>query len=69
MMVNKELWAARQLRGLTQVQLASKSGLFQSDISRIERGWTPPHELQRKLAEALELKTEDLFPPERELAS
>ena len=47
--------AARARRGLSQKQLAQRSGIDQGDISRIERGkLNPSLELLQRLAEALE---------------
>ncbi len=53
---------ARSARGLTQSQLAEKSGIDQSDISKIERGQANPSvsTLQR-LAEALGCKINICF--------
>jgi transcriptional regulator with XRE-family HTH domain len=34
----------REKRGLTQIQLAERSGIDQGDISRIERGSAMPNE-------------------------
>lgn len=45
----------REKRGLTQVQLAERSGVDQGDISRIERGSAFPNEKTLlRIAEALD---------------
>jgi ribosome-binding protein aMBF1 (putative translation factor) len=45
----------REKRGLTQVQLADRSGVDQGDISRIERGSAFPNEKTLiRIAEALD---------------
>jgi ribosome-binding protein aMBF1 (putative translation factor) len=45
----------REKRGLTQVQLAERSGVDQGDISRIERGSSFPNEKTLiRIAEALD---------------
>jgi ribosome-binding protein aMBF1 (putative translation factor) len=45
----------REQRGLTQVQLAERSGVDQADISRIERGSAFPNEKTLlRLADALD---------------
>jgi len=50
-----QIVALREKAGLTQVELAERTGISQADISRIERGATSPtaKTLQR-LAEALD---------------
>ncbi|GAA1883365.1 helix-turn-helix transcriptional regulator [Paeniglutamicibacter psychrophenolicus] len=48
------LVAARELAGLTQPQLAQRSGVQQADISRIERGLgNPTRDTLIRLADAL----------------
>lgn len=50
-----QLVALREERGLTQVQLAERSGVDQADISRIERGSAFPNEKTLiRIAEALD---------------
>ena len=45
----------RQKHGLTQAELADRSGIAQADISRIERGVTAPNGVTfARLAEALD---------------
>ncbi|MCD8098887.1 MAG: helix-turn-helix domain-containing protein [Lachnospiraceae bacterium] len=53
---------ARALTGMTQKQLAEKTGIYQADISRIERGIANPSisTLQR-LAEGLEMDLDVRF--------
>ena len=50
-----QIVALREKAGITQVELAGRSGISQADISRIERGATSPtaKTLQR-IAEALD---------------
>lgn len=56
---------ARAQRGLSQRQLAKLAGMTQVGISHIESGRVKkPHALsQRALADALNYRPEDLFPP------
>ena len=51
--IGDRLRAARERAGLTQVQLAEKTGVDQTTISKIERGHTgrPGFDLVAKLAE------------------
>lgn len=52
----RRLKAERKRAGLTQAELASKSGCEVNTISRIELGhFRPRHELRSRLAKALEL--------------
>jgi transcriptional regulator with XRE-family HTH domain len=54
----------RQLReenALSQVELASRSGVTQAAISRIEGGASAQYETMRKLAQALEVKPQELM--------
>ena len=49
----------------TQHQLMNETGIIYSTISRIERGWLKPTEIQKsKLARALGVKKDWLFPEE-----
>ncbi len=54
----------RKQLGLTQEQLAEKSGVDQTTISRLERGEIkrPRWEVVANLARALDVKPEELFP-------
>ena len=54
MTFGERLQYVRRMRGLTQVELAKKIGLFQSEISRFEIGQTRPSlEIIRRLAKSL----------------
>jgi DNA-binding XRE family transcriptional regulator len=49
-----------------QLWLMKRTGIYFATISRIERGWLRPSEVQkRKLARALCLATEKIFPEPR----
>lgn len=53
--ISNEVSAVRRHRGMTQKQLAQKSGLTQSNISNIENGTSKPTiDTLRKIADALE---------------
>jgi transcriptional regulator with XRE-family HTH domain len=57
---------ARVLIGKSQAQLSIDSGVHYSTISRLERGMIGPSEEQRgKLAQALHVPADSLFPPEQ----
>lgn len=62
------LWArfvryARRYRGLSQGALARAADVSQQTISKIEAGSICPHDrLKVRLAEALDVRTADLFP-------
>lgn len=61
-MINK-IKAQRFLAGITQDELMIKTGINQAKISRIERGYLKPStEEKEKIARALKLKSEELFP-------
>lgn len=52
----KEIVRARNAAGVTQAQLAKKSGLRQSNISRIENGSSSPRiETLQKIADGLDM--------------
>jgi len=60
-----ELMRRRRLAGLTQRELATRAGVHPETISRLERGavaGSPEAETLRKLANALALTPEQLFP-------
>jgi transcriptional regulator with XRE-family HTH domain len=59
-----ELKKYRRIAGLTQEQLANKSGVDKSLISRLERGQrqTASYESIVRLARALKLEPEELVP-------
>lgn len=60
--LGKNLRATRQKLGLTQEELAQRSGVQAGEISRIERGKRDPQiSTVEKLARALELPTGRLF--------
>lgn len=69
MPMNERLWGARRRLDWTQQQLADAADMDQTDISRIERGWIPPQDIQERLAKALKVPVETLFPPVHDLAS
>jgi len=66
--VQIELWAlfvnyARRYRGLSQDALAQAADVSQQTISKVEAGHICPHDrLKARLAEALDVRTADLFP-------
>jgi transcriptional regulator with XRE-family HTH domain len=62
----EKLKRERRGEGLTQVELAERSGVAQSTIAQIEGGARPtPHPgTLKKLAEALGIETRDLLPDE-----
>lgn len=51
----------RLQRGLSQVELAKQVGVWQTYISRIERGDTPSIEVAQRLARALGVTIDDLL--------
>ena len=55
---------ARRKRGLTQDELADKSGVTQAAISSIERGQvqSPSWDTVSKLCAVLRMKPDDVFP-------
>jgi len=53
----------RKKRGLRQIDLARLVGIFQSELSEIERGLRKPSVyLAKKIAKALGVSLDDLFP-------
>ena len=53
----------RILKGFNQYDIALKTGIPQSKISLIERGYLEPKkEEKRKIAKALNLKVSEIFP-------
>ena len=62
---------ARKRRRLTQDELAVKSGISQSAISTIERGYiqSPEWKTVAALCRALRVKPEDVFPSRSAVAS
>jgi transcriptional regulator with XRE-family HTH domain len=66
-MVGTNIRAARKARGLTQFQLAERSGLSADFIGKMERGTTSPSiESLEAIATALKLPLGDLFAGEAE---
>lgn len=63
--------AAMDLAGMTQVQLAEKTGYTQPTVSRVRNGRYSdlPGETMRKFAEVFGCAIEDLFPAREEVAS
>lgn len=54
---------ARDLQGIAQWRLCQMTGISQSTISVIEKGYRKPSNEHKKLiAKALKKKVEDLFP-------
>jgi len=63
---NKRLAEARFFANKPQIQLWVETGIHYSTISRIECGYIQPTEEQKKkLAKALKVKKEWLFPGEK----
>jgi putative transcriptional regulator len=58
------LRTARRLKDITQVELAKLAGVDQTTISDIERGKSknPSLETARKIADALGVTVDDIFP-------
>ncbi len=54
----------REARGLTQIQLAERSGLKQATISDLETGKikSPSVETAMRVARALEVNLDEIFP-------
>ncbi|MBA7518963.1 hypothetical protein ES705_11044 [subsurface metagenome] len=53
----------RKSKGLTQHDLATRTKIHVSTLSRIENGYLPGDEdIQKKLARALSCKVSELFP-------
>ncbi len=61
--VSQKIQSLRKKEGLTQQELAEKSGLLQSHISRLEAGkHSPSHATLKRLATALGVPVADLDP-------
>lgn len=59
MLLGSKLLASRVKTGLTQKQLSEKTGIYQADISKIERGLANPSiSTLKRLAEGMGLKLE-----------
>lgn len=65
--MDTQLRAARKGAGLSQVQLAERAGVPQSNISRFEQGKQPFVDDAVRLARALDTTVESLFPGGEEL--
>ena len=53
---------------MLQIQLAAKSDINFATVSRLENGWLKPTgEQKKKLARALEVKTNWLFPETKKI--
>jgi|WetSurMetagenome_2_1015567.scaffolds.fasta_scaffold13185_5 DNA-binding XRE family transcriptional regulator len=62
-----DLFEARAKRRTTQWDLRQKTGIHQSKISLIERGYVIPSPLEKmKIAKALGYKVQDIFPADQE---
>jgi DNA-binding XRE family transcriptional regulator len=62
-----DLFEARARRRATQWDLRKKTGIHQSRISLIERGYINPSRMEkRKIAKALGCKVEEIFPSDQE---
>lgn len=69
-MLGKNIQRFRQLKGLTQMQLANKSDCTDGLICQIEKGQTEPSlKRLRKIAEALEVPATKLLEDEEEAIS
>ena len=56
-LVAYQVLLAREKRNMTQKQLAEKTGIYQADISKIERGLANPSvDTLKRLADGLEMK-------------
>lgn len=68
--MNLKVLVARRQREWSQAELATKIGINQSDLSRIEaNGWIPPAEIRQRLAEALDTTPGELFEEIGDVAS
>ncbi len=62
--LGKVIRAKRELRGLTQVELAEKSGLDRNYIGMVERGERNPSYLSlQKIAQGLGLSVDEMIKP------
>ena len=62
--LGKVIRAKRELRGLTQVELAVKSGLDRNYIGMVERGERNPSYLSlQKIAQGLGLTVDEMIKP------
>ena len=59
---NRRLKSARVLSDLTQLELAERIGMKESEVSRIETGRAcPDAEMKRRISEALQKPTFEIF--------
>ena len=58
----------RESLGITQAELAEKVGVFESEVRMWERGMLPDSKYLLKLAEALQVETDEILRGEEELA-
>ncbi|MGH8059931.1 MAG: helix-turn-helix domain-containing protein [Candidatus Entotheonellia bacterium] len=66
-LVGVNIRAARKVKGLTQFQLAERSGLSADFVGKVERGTTSPSiESLKHIADALSVPLRDLFEGEGE---
>lgn len=70
-MIGERIIQLRQERGLDQTELAERAGLPQPTVSRIENGQrrNPNAESMRRIASALNVKVDDLYPQPTEVAA
>ena len=62
----RELLRARRTAGLTQKELSSRTGIAQSDISKLERGiGNPSLKTLARLAEGMDLQMSLTFMPKK----
>jgi len=62
--------SVRQTKGLTQLELAEKSGLTERLICRLETGrWSPTEEVRNRLAAVLDVPANILFGSDEEIAA
>lgn len=60
---------AREVAGMTQKELAEKTGIYQADISRIERGLANPSvSTLKRLAEGMNMNLVIGFEPKKDVA-
>ena len=61
--VGKKIRIIRRKKGITQEEIADKSGMHVSTLGRIERGESnPPLQTLNKIAQALRVKPKEILP-------
>ncbi len=61
--VGKKIKTIRKQKGITQEEIADKSGMHVSTLGRIERGESnPPLQTLNKIAQALRVKPKEILP-------